>query len=887
MEWLVKFRMRLRALRQGEDVHHEIADELQFHIDMRTEENIRRGMSPQEARRKAVQHFGNRSSIKDVSWEVRGGGFLEKLWQDSRFAARQLRKTPGFTLVAVLSLALGIGATTAVFSIVYAVLINPYPFRDWQRLVTLNFRDQSGNIRCCLGPTGAQVQQLRQTSSMEEIVAFTQQSLTTTGGDLPEDIDAYFWTPNAISYFGTPPALGRGLLPSDAPEGQEPQPVAMVSYLFWQRHYGGDPNVLGQSIELAHKKYKIVGVMSPYLTWGGGDAYLPLKLTRDSNLTLGTSVRLKPGVSMEAANTELQLLFEEFARETPNNYPPDFHVHLRPLSYGVMTGLGPPLRLLFGAVCVLLLIGCLNVSILLMARGAKRQYELAIRAALGAARARLMRQLLTESLLLAISGEILGIALAYGTQRLLIEELPAYLIARKALIYINLPVLFFSIVLTLLTVLFFGLLPAIRFSRGELRQGMQLGSQRITGGWGKQTRNALIAGQVALSLMLLAAAATSIRAFLRLMYTNLGYDPQNTAALDIPVHDNSYTTWEQRSNYFDRLEQKIASTPDVTAAAAISLGAVPPYSGWTTSFEILGKNLLGGQQMKAAFVSGEFFATLHIPLLSGRLWNRVETMRPAHVAVINETMARQYWPNGDAIGAQIRLPKLVSNPTFALAGPGGNDWMEIVGVVGDALNDGLRNPIKPQAYLPYTFLMPPHAQIVVRTRANPLSLLRTFRQQVQAVDSEQQIMKGTGSLEQWITDDLDWQREHMVAVLFGAFALITLFLAGLGLYSVVSYTVAQRTNEFALRMALGAQRADVLLNVVLSTVGVIAAGIAAGIALYMLVDRVVVQWASALAGDWMVLFLVTPLLLLVAAVACFVPARRAMTVDPMTALRYE
>jgi len=811
---------------------------------------------------------------------------MNSLFQDLRYALRQLRKAPGFTLVAVLSLAMGIGATTAVFSIVYAVLINPYPFRDWQRLVTLNFRDQSGNIRCCLGPTGAQVQQLRQTNAIEEIVAFTNQSLTTTGGDLPEDVDAYFWTPNAISYFGTPPALGRGLVPSDAPEGQEPQPVAMVSYLFWQRHYGGDRNILGQSIELAHNKYKIVGVMSPYLTWGGGDVYLPLKLTRDSNLQLATSVRLKPGVSTDAANAELQPLFEEFARQTPNNYPPGLHVYLRPLSYGVMTGLGPPLRLLFGAVCLLLLIGCLNVSILLMARGTKRQYELTIRTALGAARTRVIRQLLTESLLLAITGEILGIGLAYATQRLLIEELPAYLVARKALIYINLPVLFFSIVLTLLTVLFFGLLPALRFSRRELRQGMQLGSQRITGGWGKQTRNVLIAGQVALSLMLLAAAATSIRTFLGLMRTNLGYDPQNTLALSIPVHENSYTTWEQRSVYFDQLQQKIASTPDVTAAA-LSISPVPPFTGWITSFEILGKSLLGGQQVKATFVSGDFFGALHISLLSGRLWDRVETLRPAHVAVINETMARQYWPNGDAIGSRIRLPKLVSNPPFFLSGPGSNDWMEIVGVVGDVVNDGLRNPIKPQAYLPYTFLMPMGTQIVVRTRANPLSLLRTFRQQIQAVDSGQQIQKGTSNLEQFITDDLDWQREHMVALLFGAFSVITLFLAGLGLYSVVSYTVAQRTNEFALRMALGAQRADVLFNVVLSTVGVIAAGIATGTGLYMLVSRVVAQLANAPSRDWMVLFLATPLLLFVAAVACYVPARRAMSVDPVTALRYE
>lgn len=811
---------------------------------------------------------------------------MQGLLQDIRYGLRQLRKTPGFTLVAVLSLALGIGATTAVFSIVYAVLIHPYPFRDWQRLVTLNFRDQSGNIRCCLGLSGGQLRQLRQANSIEEIVGFTESNLTTTGGDLPEDIIAFSWTTNALSYFGLPPVLGRGLVPSDAPEGQDPQPVTLISYLFWLRHFGGNPNVIGQSIELSHVNYKIVGVNSPFITWGGGDVYLPLKLTSDPGMRLATSVRLKPGVSTEAANADLQPLFEAFAGETPNEFPPGFHVHLRPLSYGVFTGLGPPLRLLFGAVCLLLLIGCLNVSILLLARGTKRRYELAIRTALGADRIRVMRQLLTESLLLAVTGEALGIALAYGTQRLLIQELPAYLVARKALIYINLPVLSFSIVLTLLTVLFFGLLPALQFSKRGPGQSMRLGAQTISGGWGKQTRNLLIAGQIALSLTLLAAAATSVRAFLRLMHANLGYDPQHTVALGIPVHQNSYLTWEERSSYFDRLQQKIASTPEVTAAA-LSIGAVPPSNGWDTSFEILGKNLLGGQQVRANFVSQEYFGVLHIPLLAGRLWDRTEGLRPAHVAIINQTMARQYWPNGDAIGGQIRLPKLVPNPPYQLSSPASDDWLEVVGVVGDALNDGLQNPVKPAVYAPYPFLMPMNAQILVRTRANPLSLLRTFRAQVQAVDSEQQIMRDANSLEEWITEELDWQREHMVAVLFGAFSVITLLLAGLGLYSAVSYTVAQRTSEFALRMALGAQRIDVLFNVLLSTVGVVAAGVAAGAGLYVLLRRVISQLASAPAEDPWILVLVTPLLVCVATLACYLPARRAMSVDPMTALRYE
>jgi predicted permease len=811
---------------------------------------------------------------------------MRSLFQDIRYALRQLRRGPGFALVAVLSLALGIGAATAVFSIVYAVLIHPYPFRDWERLATLTFRDQTGNIRCCLALTGGQLQQLRAAASIEEVVGTDQASLSTTGRDLPEDVSVFYWTPNAVSYFGVPPVLGRGLVPSDAPDGQDPQPVAMLSYLFWQRHFGGDPDILGQNIQLAHTNYRIVGVNSPLITWGGGDVYLPLKLTRDPNVRLSISMRLKPGVTTEAASADLQPMLEEFARETPASFPPGFRANIRPLSYGIATSLGPSLYLLLGAVCLLLLIGCLNVSILLMARGTKRQYELAVREAMGAARGRVVRQLLTESLVLAASGEILGIALAYALQRLLVQELPSYLTARQASIHINLPVLSFSVVLTLLTVVAFGLLPALQLSRRELGHAMQLGAQRITGGWGKQTRNALIAGQIALSLMLLAAAATSIRAFLRLMHTDLGYDPHHTAALAIPVHENSYTTWEARSAYFERLQEKIASTPDVTATA-VAIGAVPPNNGWNSPFEILGKNLLGNQQVRASFVSREYFGVLHIPLLQGRLWSRTETLRAAHVAIINQTMAREYWPSGDALGRQIRLPKLLSNPPYQLSGPGSDDWVEIIGIAGDVLNDGLRNPVQPAAYLPYTFRMPMYPQILVRSRTDPLSLLRTFRAQVQAVDPEQQIMKNTSSLEEWIAQQDDWQREHMVALLFGAFSLITLLLAGVGLYSVVSYAVAQRTNEFAIRMALGAQRADVLLNVLLSTTGVVGVGVAAGIGLYMLVDRLVARWAYAASRDPLILVLVVPLLVCVATLACLVPARRAMSLDPIKALRHE
>lgn len=813
---------------------------------------------------------------------------METFFQDIQYGWRQLRKSPGFALIAVLSLAVGIGTTTAVFSIVYASLLHPYPFRDWERLVTLTVDDKNGNLRF-IPINGDQVRQLRAASVVEDVVALSQTNLSTTGnegsGDLPEDVSCLSWTANAIEFFGVPPVMGRGIGPADAPEGQEPQPVAMVSSLFWQRHFGGDPNILGRSIELAHVKYRIVGVMSPHINMGGADVFLPLKITSDPAINLGTFVRLKPGVTPEAASAGLQALFEDFAKSTPQNLPKGFRAHILPLSNGIRVGLGPSLYLLFGAVCLLLLIACLNVSILLLARGTRRQYELAIRVAMGAARARVVRQLITEALLIALVGEALGIGLAVVMQKSMVAQLPLYLAARRALIHLNIPVLEFSIAATLLTVFAFGLLPALQLSGRSLVSTMQLGTQKLAGAWGKHTRNALIAGQIAFSLVLLASAATSIRTFVSLLHAQLGYDPHNTLALGIPLHANGYTSWEARAAYFDRLEQKLAATPEVTGAA-IAVNAVPPANG-STWCDILGQTPVGDQQVRAGFISADYFRVLKIPLIAGRIFDRAEVARGAQVAVINQAMARRFFPNGDAIGRQIRLSQLQAAPPNQLSAPGANEWRQIVGITGDVVNNGLRDPVQPAVYVPYPARMAMYGQILVRTRGNPLAMLHTLRAQVQSVDSEQQVMRNTESLEQWITETDDWQREHMVALLFGAFSAITLLLAGVGLYSVVAYSVAQRTSEFALRMALGAQRFDVLMNVFLSIAGVVIAGVGAGIALQLVVSRIVAQWAYAGGRDPLVIAFVTPLLALVAIAACYVPARRAMSLDPAQALRYE
>lgn len=806
--------------------------------------------------------------------------------QDLGYAFHQLRKSPGFAATAVLSLALGIAATTAVFSVVYAVLMDPYPYAHADRMIHLVVKDKGGHERFP-GLTGPQIQQLRTATLVESVAAQDEWNLTTTEEDVPEDVSGVYLTGNATSHFGVPALLGRGLIESDAPEGQDPQPVVVLGYQFWQRYYGGDRNVVGRRLQLVHKPYTIVGVMPQRFAWGDGDVYLPLVLTQDPKKEFFPMIRLKPGVSHAAADAAFQAVVAQFAKETPTHFPKEFHVKVQGLNEQFVKRLGGTLSLLFAAVTVLLIIGCANVSILLLARGTARQHELAVRAAIGASRGRIVRQLLTESLALSISGAVLGVLLAYRTVALIVNWLPEYSFPHEAAIHINLPVLFFSVSLALLTGVLFGLSPALQFSRPELAQIIQSSTRRLVGGVrGKQTHSVLVAAQIALTMLLLSAAGSAVGGFLHLAHANLGYDPDNTMSVGIPVHDNTFMTWEQRSVYFDQLRQRLASMPEVLMAG-ISSNATPPSNGWNTRFEIFGRPVLQDQELRTNFVSPEYFAVLHIGLTQGRIWDHAETMRGAHVAVINQTMAHQYWPNGDAIGQQIRIPEMKADPPYSPGAPNSEGWLQIVGVAGDARDDGMRNPIKPQVYVPYTMQMRMYTQILVRTRVAPLSVLHKVRAEVQAVNKDQQVFREVRNLEQWITTQPEWQQESLVTILFGAFSLLALALSAVGLYSVVSYSVVQRTPEFGIRMALGAKQRDVLRNVMASMALSIGSGVMAGVVLILILNRVIAELVEGGSRDPLIVLAVMLVLMTVSILACFIPARRASSVDPMVALRYE
>jgi putative ABC transport system permease protein len=469
----------------------------------------------------------------------------------------------------------------------------------------------------------------------------------------------------------------------------------------------------------------------------------------------------------------------------------------------------------------------------------------------------------------------------------MVAMLPKYSFPHEAAIGIDLPVLIFSVVVAIGTGIFFGLWPALQLSRPDLSQVIQSGSRRISGGVrGRFTNNVLIAGQIALTLVMLTVAGAAMEGFLRLMHTPLGYDPHNVMSVGIPVHENTYKTWAERSAYFERLRDNAGTVPGVSMVA-ISSNATPPSNGNPSTIEIMGKGGPDDQKVRINFVSPNYFPVLRIPLLRGQVWDETENHNAAHMAVINETMAKRYFPNGDAVGHSFRVPEMRDEPPLSLAAPDAAGWMQIVGVIADKRDDGLRKPIVPEAFLPFTISMHMWTQILVRSEVSPLTLVHAIGLKVNALDADQQINGNIDDLDHWITNQQEYEQEHFVAWLFGAFAVLALALASVGLYSVVSYSVAQRTSEFGIRMALGAPRSHVWQIVFASMTVSVGAGIFGGVVLTLALNRVLARWAEGSARDPLVLVGVVALIVLVAAVACAGPARRASDIDPITALHFE
>ncbi len=830
---------------------------------------------------------------------MRLAGFRDSLLTgmaiDIGYNFRQLRHSPGFTITAVVSLALGIGATTAMFSLIYGALLHPYPYAGADRMVNPAARDLTLPAGVSLPftadwfrLTGPQFQVFRRAKAIDDVEGFDWTQHTITSGELPENVSACLNTANIATFMKVAPALGREIMPSDAPPGKPAQPVLVLSYRFWQRHYGANRSVIGRILQLDHVNYTIIGIRSARNTFGGSDVSLPIQIPNDPNVQLIPYIKLKPSVTLAAANAEFQALLEQFAKETPTHFPTKFRVGVQRLVDPVVQVWGTRFTLLFAAVVLLLLIGCANCSILLLARGTARQHELSVRTALGASRARIVRQLITESLILSSIGSALGIVLAYRLPELPLKWTPT-LFASESAAEINLPVLCFTVAAALLTGILFGLYPALRLSRFDLIQRIRATTRGATAGRGaKHFHTALVAAQIAVTLVLLAGATTASAAFLKLLRANPGFNRENTLDIHIPLHRNSYMRWSQRAIYFDQLRQKISSVPGVLGVAIANNGRPPTNAEFGgPEFEIRGKPSIRKPRAGASLVSENYFSLLQIPLLRGRAWTRSEISHGARLVVVNKAFAAKYWPGEDAIGQQIQIPDLKSSPPFVFASSESEGALQIIGVVADARNNGLLRPVQPALYLPYTALMWPDAEMLVRTQGSPLASLHAIRNAVQSANPEQEVGSDARTLEQYISLEPEWGQEHVVSVFFSIFAILALALAAAGLYSVVSFSVNQRTNELGIRVALGAQSGDVFWLVSRSTMTSVSIGLLAGILLIVLFSKLMGQWVEGSVRDPLIVIPVTCMLIVVAALASGIPARRALSIHPMHALRHE
>lgn len=867
--------------RRGRNALDGLADDLRDHIEHQTEENLARGMTPDEARRQARLALGNTALIEEDTRAVWVSRWLEDLRRDLRYALRIFRRSPGFAATAVVSLAVGIAAATGLFSVVNAALLNPFPFADINRLVSLDVSDKGKPRR--LFVTARQLVALQQSEVLGGAFALNTWEMTLTGQDLPETVHTQYFSANGLDVLGVPPLLGRVFHEADGPAGEQAQRVVVLTYRFWQRHFGGRPEAVGQTLHLNSEPYTVIGVLPQQYFYTGPEIVIPIDLTFDPKVSWTVQARLRQGVTPRMAEQRLQPLFDQFAKEAPQR----FSKEVRPLVRRLVetrraAGFVPTLLLIFSASMLLLLLACANVSILLLARGTSRAHEFALRAAIGASRGRLMRQLLVESLLLAFSGAALGVAAGYWDLPAVLRLLPPGSVPVGNLLAtpVDVPVLLFSAGLAMASALIAGLSPALSFSRPRLTA-----TARTTGVESRRAHHLLLAAQIAVTVLLLAGAGVAVRVLIGLYQTSLGYDPHHVIIATINLPENTYRQWAGRATFYERLRDRMTEVPQVDSVALATYSGIPPRSGERSVVEVPGRDTPGDEAPIVQRISADYFSTMKIPLIRGRVWSDSESGGTPHVAVVNQTMARAWWPDESAIGRRVRMPDYVKPPNpFRLAAPGSDGWFEIVGVVGDTPNVGLHEPPAPSIYVPYTLMLSDSLNVILRTSRDPRAMTRSIREAVRTVDPNQPVSVYTadGALA-----SAGWARERFVTLLLLGFAMFALMLAVVGLYSVVSYSVSCRFKEFGIRMALGAGRGRIVNAAVQPAVLAIVAGLFAGLALSVGLNKVVAQWSLGNLNDPVVLVAVSLVLCVVTMMSAAIPANRAASIQPTDALRID
>jgi len=857
-----------RRNRMLDDLEQDIRD----HIEIETRDNIARGMPPDEARYAALRKFGNITRVQEDTREVWSFVWLEQLLQDIRFGLRMLRKSPGFTAVAVLTLALGIGANTAIFSVVSGVLLRPLPYPEPERLVALASYDSLPNMEDIE----------KQSQSFEALGANTMQRLDYTGGAEPIQVFAITCNAELFQALRAKPALGRLITADDDRYGS---PGAVVlSHGFWTRQFGADPSVIGKSIPLSGNPYTIVGVLPEtfWLPGRPGDVYASLRVVYPAAAQarnvhfLDTYLRLKPGVTLPQAQSEMEQIDESLARAYPS-FNQNRHRRLVPLLDKIVGDSRRALLIFFGAVALVLLIACVNFANLLLGRSASRQREIAIRSALGAGSRRLIAQMLIESTLLSLAGGAAGIVLAQAGLRVLLALSPRNF-PRLDGISIDARVLAFTLSVSLLTGIVFGLLPAWTATRPGLGVELKESGRTLAGSRASlRLRRTLVISETALALMLLIAAGLLIRSFQKMESEAPGFRPENILTMRVELPAARYEEIPKQRLFRAQLLDSLNSLPGVRAAMISEL----PMSGDSLSHDLVieGRpvNPADAPEVQTRTILGDYFSLMSIPLLRGREFSGQDRADTPVVVVINETFARKFFSSQDPIGA--RIGWAAETPVH---------WKTIIGVVGDVKHFGLDQPEEPAAYDLYSQTDQPWKRwmsIAARSSRYPSELTREVENQIWALDRD---IPPSSVLTMKSLMDMSVDPQKFNLTLLAIFAAVALALAAVGIYGVVAYSVTQRTHEIGIRTALGAQPVSILSLVLGEGARLAVFGTIIGLAGAAALTRFM---ASLLFGidtrDPLTFLAVAVILICVAAAACCIPARRAMRVDPMVALRYE
>ncbi|MEK6300049.1 MAG: ABC transporter permease [Acidobacteriota bacterium] len=799
---------------------------------------------------------------------------METLWQDLRYGARMLLKKPGFTLIALVTLALGVGANTAIFSVINTVLLKPLPYKDGDRLVAIWGKLQKVD-QVELSPN--EISYYRERSrSFAQLAASERANLNLTGTGDPVRLEGQAVTANLFPMLGVTPLFGRNI---SSEEDQTNARVAVLSYGFWKQRLGGESDVVGKAIVLDGKNYEVIGVMPgefqypPPLTGARqGEIWVPRSLETETHRdahNLFTIGELMPGASFGEARAEMESIVRQRELEDSRQ---GLGLNLVPLQAQVGRQLRPSLLILAGAVAFVLLIACANVANLLLASASARQKEIAVRLALGASRSRIVGQLLTESLLLSVLGGGLGLLLAaWGNEG--IRRLGASQIPRADQITVNGTVLGFTMLLSVVTVAIFGLVPALQSSRTDLNATLKEGGRSGSADGRHRLRGALVVVEVALSLVLLVGAGLMIKSFWRLLNVDPGFNPRNLLTVELSLTSERYAEEPQRGAFYQQLLERVSALPGVQSAAIVNH---PPFSGrrGINGFKIEGRPEPTGldDTPLADFraISPNYFQMMGIPLLEGREFSVADAKGGLQTVIVNRAFAERYWPQENPLGRRLG---------------DGDDWMTVVGVVGDLHQSGLDQEAAPHVYAPFMQAPLRRSGLLVRTSVEPLSLVGAVRSQVNAIDPAQPIYN-IQTMDALIAGSMSDRRLNLV--LLAVFALTALSLAAIGIYGVISYSVTQRIREIGIRMALGAQSPDVLKLIVKQGMIPVIVGIAVGLAGALALTRVMSNLLFGVgANDPWTFAAIAVLLAAVALVACYIPALRATKVDPIVALRYE